>query len=171
MRDLIGIAVVVVLVFAALRMATALQGYRRGHEQRRERLDTEGRSVVAEVPAPDGLVFFAEDAGAFYWGERRIAKRDIKAVQVRFGDVPLSTARAQRFGGQAAAGPDPSGEVPDLPERAHWDVAIETADATVVVACGAIREHVSQELARRIFEKVSQAIAACDREERQEPAP
>ena len=171
MRDLIGIAVVLVLVFAALRMATALQGYRRGHAQRRERLDTEGRSVVAEVPAPDGLVFFAEDAGAFYWGERRIPKRDIRGVQVRFGDVPLSTARARRFGDREAAGPDPSAGVPDLPERAHWDVAIETTEDTVVVACGAIREHVSQELARRIFEKVSQAIAACDRDEQQEPAP
>lgn len=167
MRDLIGIAVVVALVFAALRMATALQGYRRGHEQRRERLDTEGRSIVAEVPAPDGLVFFAEDAGAFYWGERRIPKPDIRGVQVRFGDVPLSTARARRFGGQAAAGPDPSAGVPDVPERARWDVAVETTGDTVVVACGAIREHVSQELARRIFEKVSQAIAACDRDEPQ----
>ncbi len=162
MRDLIGIAVVVALVFAALRMATALQGYRRGHEQRRERLDTEGRSIVAEVPAPAGLVFFAEDAGAFYWGERRIPKPDIRAVQVRFGDVPLSTARARRFGQEAAAGPDLSGGVPDVPERAHWDVSIDTTGDTVVVPCGAIREHVSQELARRIFERVSQAIAACD---------
>ena len=171
MRDLIGIAVVVVLVFAALRMATALQGYRRGHQQRRERLDTEGRSIVAEVPVPDGLLFFAEDAGAFYWGERRIPKPAIKSVQVRFGDVPLSTARAQRFGGPEAAGPDAGGGVPEVHERAAWDVSIETTGDTVVVACGAIREHVSQELARRIFDKVSQAIAACDRDEPQQSAP
>ncbi len=171
MRDLIGIAVVILLVFAALRMATALQGYRRGHEQRRERLDTAGRSVVAEVPVPDGLLFFAEDAGAFYWGERRIPKPDIRAVEVRFGDVPLSTARARRFGGPEAAGPEASAAMPEVHERAAWDVAIETADDTVVVACGAIREHVSQELARRIFEKVGQAIAACDRDDQQESAP
>ncbi len=164
MRDLIGIAVVVLLVFAALRMATALQGYRRGHEQRRERLGAEGRSVVAEVPVPDGLLFFAQDAGAFYWGERRIPKRDVKAVQVRFGDVPLSTARARRFGGPEPAGADASAGVPDMPERARWDVAVETTEETVVVPCGAIREHVSQELARRIFEAVGQAIAECDRE-------
>ena len=167
MRDLIGVTVVVLLVIVALRMATALQGYRRGHEQRRARLGTEGRSIVAEVPAPDGLVFFAEDAGAFYWAERRIPKRDIKAAQVRFGDVPLSTARARRFGGQEAVGPDRSAEMPPVLERADWDVSIETTADTVVVACGAIREHVSQELARRIFEKVSQAIAACDRDDRQ----
>ena len=167
MRDLIGVAVVVLLVIVALRMATALQGYRRGHEQRRARLGTEGRAIVAEVPAADGLVFFAEDAGAFYWAERRIPKRDIRAAQVRFGDVPLSTARARRFGGPEAGGADRSAEVPPVLERADWDVSIETTADTVVVACGAIREHVSQELARRIFEKVSQAIAACDRDDRQ----
>jgi hypothetical protein len=49
----------------------------------------------------------------------------------------------------------------DRPEgiaRDRWDVAIETMVGTVLVACGAIRERVSQELARAVFEAVRRAI-------------
>ncbi|MBI4475771.1 MAG: hypothetical protein HY654_01280 [Acidobacteria bacterium] len=45
----------------------------------------------------------------------------------------------------------------DRPEgiaRDRWDVAIETAQRTWLVECGAIRERVSQELARKIYEAV-----------------
>jgi hypothetical protein len=49
----------------------------------------------------------------------------------------------------------------DHPEgivRDRWDVAIETADGAVMVECGAIRERVSQELARKIFDAVKRAL-------------
>lgn len=163
MRNLIAGAVVILLAVVALRMATALQGYRRGREQRRERLSAAGRAIVAEVPADDGPEFFAEDAGAFYWADRRIPKHDIRAARMLFGDVPLARVRARRFP-EANAGADTPGPETETPtfERAQWDVAIATGGETVVVACGAIREQVSQELARRIFEAVRQAVETCD---------
>ena len=40
----------------------------------------------------------------------------------------------------------------DRPEgiaRDRWDVAIETVNGTILVECGAVRERVSQELARK----------------------
>ena len=43
---------------------------------------------------------------------------------------------------------------PDGIARDRWDVAIETASGTILVECGAVRERVSQELARRIFDAV-----------------
>ena len=43
---------------------------------------------------------------------------------------------------------------PDGIARDRWDVAIETVDGPVLVECGAIRERVSQELARKIFDAV-----------------
>ena len=45
----------------------------------------------------------------------------------------------------------------DRPEgiaRDRWDVAIETVAGTMLVECGAVRERVSQELARKIFDAV-----------------
>lgn len=164
MRNLIAGAVVILLAVVALRMATALQGYRRGREQRRERLSAAGRAIVAEVPADDGPEFFAEDAGAFYWADRRIPKHDIRAARMLFGDVPLARVRARRFPEADGAGADTPGPETETPtfERAQWDVAIATGGETVVVACGAIREQVSQELARRIFEAVRQAVETCD---------
>jgi hypothetical protein len=49
----------------------------------------------------------------------------------------------------------------DRPEgiaRDRWDVAIETVTGTVLVECGAIRERVSQELARTVFDAVKRDV-------------
>ena len=51
----------------------------------------------------------------------------------------------------------------DRPEgiaRDRWDVAIETVTGTVLVECGAIRERVSQELARAVFDAVKRTLEA-----------
>ena len=42
--------------------------------------------------------------------------------------------------------------------RDRWDVAIVTEHDTLVVPCGAIREQISQEIARRIFGAVRRTI-------------
>ena len=42
--------------------------------------------------------------------------------------------------------------------RDRWDVAIDTTDTTLLIPCGAIRERISQELARRIFTAVKTVI-------------
>ena len=42
---------------------------------------------------------------------------------------------------------------PDGIARDRWDVALETVAGTVLVECGAIRERVSQELARKVFRR------------------
>jgi len=42
-------------------------------------------------------------------------------------------------------------------------VAIEATDQTTLVECGAIRERVSQELARAVYDAVRRAIETGDR--------
>jgi hypothetical protein len=42
--------------------------------------------------------------------------------------------------------------------RDRWDVAIESATGTTLVECGAIRERVSQELARAVFDAVKRNV-------------
>ena len=54
----------------------------------------------------------------------------------------------------------------DRPEgiaRDRWDVAIEALSGTLLIECGAIRERVSQELARTIFDRVKSDLERRDR--------
>jgi hypothetical protein len=63
----------------------------------------------------------------------------------------------------------PAGASDDLanpPEgflRDRWDVEVETVSGTTVIQCGAIRDRVSQELARTIFDAVRKGAARRDR--------
>ena len=163
MRDLLAVGIVVLLVLAALSMATTLRWRYRDRERiRRQHLD-DGRTIIAEVPAADSFEFFSEDAGAFYWTGQTIRKRAIHTAQLLISGAPLSTVRSRRapdFEAAAAA----AGKDADPIERERWDVSIETADETVLVACGSIRQQVSQELARRIFDAIRRAVEAHDRD-------
>ena len=171
MRDLVAIVVVIVLVIAALRMATSLQWYKRDHHRARRALDARGQTILAEIPGQDGLGLFTEDAGSYYWQDTPIPKPSIRAVRVLISGAPLSTRVSARFrSAQSSAASDPTDAGNALAsfeafERDRWDVAIDVEDETVVVECGAIRERVSQDLARLVFDTVSRDIA-----EREQPA-
>jgi len=163
MRDFVAIIVTLALIVAALALATSLQWYQRGHQRLRRKLRERGQVILAEVPATDGLKFFSEDIDAFYWEGKSIPKRNIRSVQILISGAPLSSVRSQKF-------PDPGpshqriAEIqPESIERERWDVSIEMSDSPILVKCGSIRQHVSQELATQIFEAVKQAIKACDR--------
>ena len=162
MRDLLAVGLVVLLVLLALSMATTLRWRYRDHERTRRKLRDEGRTVIAEVPVEDRLEFFSEDAGAFYWAGRTIPKLDIRAAQLLISGAPLATVRARRGGPSDAADPPDGAAVPEV-ERERWDVAIDTAGERVLVACGSIRQQVSQELARSVFDAVRRAVEAHDR--------
>ena len=154
MRDLLAVGLVLLLVLLALSMATTLRWRFRDHERIRRRLRDAGRTVVAEVPVDDRLEFFSEDAAAFYWTDRTIPKQTISGA-------PLATVRARRAGGTET--PDATeGTGVDTVERERWDVAIDTDAGRIMVACGSIRQQVSQDLARSVFEAVRRAVDAQD---------
>lgn len=157
MRDLVAVGVVILLVVAALSMATALRWSHRDRERTRRRLLRAGRTIVAEVPVADGVEFFTEDAEAFHWTGRAIPKRTIRSAQLLISGAPLATVRAQ---GAAEPSGDQPAPTPEHVERERWDVAIATGDDTLLVACGSIRQQVSQELARSIFAAVRAAVDA-----------
>ena len=119
-----------------------------------------GRTIIAELPTADELVLFSEDAKRFYYGERSIDKDLITAVRVLINGAPIATVTARRHR------PDPVNPPPgfdDRPEgiaRDRWDVGIDTVTGTVLVECGAIRERVSQELARAVFDAVKRTVEA-----------
>jgi hypothetical protein len=158
MRDLIAGLLAVVLLLVAMSLATSLQSYRRRRRRARDAERALGRTIVAELPTSDSLILFSEDRVRFYYDDRPIDKDLITAVRVLINGAPIASAVSPRH---AAAGRPAPTSFEDRPEgiaRDRWDVAIETERGLVLVECGAIRERVSQELARSIFDAVKREI-------------
>jgi hypothetical protein len=170
MRDLVAGIVALALLVVAVSLATTLTWYRR---LRKRAVDSEralGRTIIAELPTDDDLVLFSEDRSRFYYGDQAIDKAAIAAVRMLINGVPIAAAMSPRHARETSAagtaerdrGRNP-GLVNDQPEgilRDRWDVVIETIGDTVLVRCGAIRERVSQELARAVFDAVKRSVEA-----------
>jgi hypothetical protein len=155
MRDVLAAVVAIVLVLVAASLATSLTTYRRRRERARDSERALGRRIIAEIPADADLRLFSEDGARFYYGDVSIDKDLIVAVRVLINGVPIAAYVSSRHrradsGRQATSFEDH----PDGIARDRWDVAIESLNGTVLVTCGAIRERVSQELARAIFDAV-----------------
>jgi hypothetical protein len=153
MRDLVAGIVAVLLLLAALSLATTLKAYRGRRARARAAELALGRTVIAELPTASELVLVSQDEGRIYYGERSIDKDLITAVRVLINGSPIAAYVSRRH---------PSAQVQattfeDRPEgiaRDRWDVAVETVAGTTLVECGAIRERVSQELARAVYEAI-----------------
>jgi hypothetical protein len=170
MRDLVAGILAVVLLLVAASLATTLRYYQRRRQRARDSERALGRRIIAELPTADDLVLFTEDAKRFYYGERSIDKDLIAAVRVlingatiaavsRRRDPPTSApSRASADPGRGAGAAEVIDDRPEGIARDRWDVAIESVAGTVVVECGAIRERVSQELARAIFDAVRRTV-------------
>jgi hypothetical protein len=171
MRDLVAGLVALALLFVALRLADTLQRLRR---RRQRAFDSElalGRMVIAEIPTDSDLVLFSEDAIRFHYGEQSIDKDLIVAVRVLINGAPIAAYVSQRHAADAHR-PQPT-TFEDRPEgiaRDRWDVAIETIVGTTLVECGAIRERVSQELARAVFDAVRRDLTRRDSEGARDPS-
>src|SRR5262245_44811290 len=161
MRDAIAAFVALVLIAVAISLMTTLQAHRR----RRQRLhDSEralGRRIVAEIPAGDDFLLVSEDGSRFYYGERSIDKDLIIALRVLINGAPIAAYVSRRH---AADEKQPT-SFEDHPEgiaRDRWDVAVETLRGATLIECGAIRERVSQELARNVFEAIKSDLERRD---------
>jgi hypothetical protein len=166
MRDLVAGLLALFLLLVAAILAGTLQKYRAARRTAREAQRTLGREIVAELPVGADLLLFAEDDEAFYYGDSRIDKNRIRATRVLINGSPIAAYVSRRF---PAADLPPPTSFEDRPEgiaRDRWDVALETETGMTLVECGAIRERVSQELARKIFDAVRR-----DLEERDAGAP
>ncbi len=162
MRDFLAAILALILLFTAARLGNALHVSRKQRQAQRRREQEHGRQIVAELPSGGDMTLFSEDAAMFSYGDASIDKERIRAVRVLINGAPIAAYESPRFE-HSAAGASASFE--DRPEGiAHdrWDVAIETLDGTTLVECGAIRERISQELARRIFDRVKADLSARD---------
>ena len=158
MRDIPAALVAILLILFALRLATTLTRDRRRRNDERAAIAAGGRKILAEIPSDEGLLFFTEDAAAFHLGDRPIPKAAITAARVLVNGAPIAVAARPGHDAAAAISSDLVRQRPEGLARDQWDVAIDTGQSTVVVPCGAIREQVSQELARGIFDAVKRVL-------------
>jgi len=141
-------------LWAVFRFAMALRWSKVVREGSRSDEESRGRRVVAEIPLPDGLLFFVEDDAGFYWGASRARKSEIAGARMLLNGGVIGT-----FNRSGAALPDPPG-AEEYEGRERWDVLIYCADRTEAVPCGSLREGVSREIASRVFEAVRRAAAS-----------
>jgi hypothetical protein len=162
MRDLVAALLALLLLAAAASLATTLQFYRRRRIRARDSERALGRTIITEIPAGDDLILFSEDASRFYYGERSIDKDLIVAVRVLINGAPIAASVSSRYQREAQRQPAGFEDRPEGIARDRWDVAIEMIIGSVLVECGAIRERVSQELARKVFDAVKQELERRD---------
>lgn len=162
MRDLVAGVIAVALLLLALSLATTLHFFRRRRLRAREAEGEMGRTVIAEIPAAEDLVLFSEDAGAFHYGTTVIGKDSIAAARVLINGIPIAAVVSKKYRDSPLRQPTSFEDHPEGIARDRWDVAIEEPDGTVLVECGAIRERVSQELARAVFDAVRRAVEQRD---------
>jgi hypothetical protein len=158
MRDLAAAVVALLLLVSAASLATTLQMYRRRRARLRDSERALGRTIVAEIPSGDDLVLFSEDASRFYYGDRSIDKDLIVAVRVLINGAPIAAYVSPRYPEGAGREPTHFDDRPEGIARDRWDVAIEAVTGTMLVECGAIRERVSQELARTVFDAIKRDL-------------
>lgn len=158
MRDLVAAIVAAALIFAALSLLTTLHVYRTRRRRAQEEEAARGRTIIVELPTGSDLTFFSEDAEHFYYGATAIEKNGIMAARVLINGSPIAAAVAPKWRHAAARQPTSFEDHPEGIARDRWDVALETVDGTVLVECGAIRERISQELARKIFDAVKKDL-------------
>lgn len=189
-RDVIAGLVAILLLLVAASLATTLQAFRRRRQRTRDSERALGRAIIAELPTSDDLVLVSEDDKRFYYGERPIDKNLIVAVRVLINGAPIAAYVSRRrssapplprssdaeWGGapraldkrgstqrdREAGAPGAIDEGAEAVAHDRWDVAVETSAGTIVVECGAIRERVSQELARTIFEAIKRDLEKRD---------
>jgi hypothetical protein len=163
MRDFFAVILAITLAVFALSMATSLKWHRKSYINLRQKIRRQGQSIIAEIPGNKGLNFFTADEASFYWAGQTIQKDLIKAAHVLISGAPISTSRSKRFSSQISRNFEIPENQPNNFGRDRWDVAVEMADRDIVVECGAIREHVSQDLAREIFEAIRSEIISLDK--------
>jgi len=84
------------------------------------------------------------------------------AVRVLINGAPIASHLSSRRKSDTPLHPTSFEDRPEGIARDRWDVAVETEGGTTLIECGAIRERVSQELARAIFEAIKADVERRD---------
>jgi hypothetical protein len=151
---LLAAGALLLLLFWLFRLAMGLRWAKLSREAERRDFEAAGRRLLAEVPDHEGaLVLFFEDAVAFRWGERELPKTEILGLRLMLnGRVVDERARAE-FALPAA------GWEQEFDGRERWDVLVHVhGGGRLDIPCGSLREGVSREAARQVFEAMARTL-------------
>jgi hypothetical protein len=139
------------LLWAMFRFAMGLRWAKLSREAEVRGEEARGRQLVAEIPLPQTLVLFMEDAASFHWAGVELRKADLSGARTL-----LNGAIVSAFGSRL---PEPeAAEAGEARER--WEVVFYLRDGSERrVACGSLREGVSREIATRIFDAARRAAS------------
>jgi hypothetical protein len=170
MRDFVAALIAIALLIVAASLATTLHFWRKKRARAHDSERALGRAIIAEIPAADELKLFSEDGVRFYYDDQPIDKDLIAAARVLINGAPIAAVVSNRYAREAERHPTSFEDRPEGIARDRWDVAIETVNGTVLVECGAIRERISQELARSVFAAVKREVESRNARGFQPPA-
>lgn len=153
--QLAAAAAFLIFLWRTFRFTMGLRWGRILREQARREEEARGRRIVAEIPARDGtLGLLVEDGEAFEWPGHRVAKGDIMGCRLLLnGGVIASLSRPD------TSLPEPSGGE-EYEGRERWDVRLYLTRGVAEIPCGSVREGVSREIARSVFDAVRATLPA-----------
>lgn len=147
-------AALIVMLWSLFRLAMGLRWAKLSREAAGRAEQALGRSVVAELPVADQVILFLEDAECFVWGESRVRKGEIAGARMLLNGGVIGA-----WAGEGALPEAPLAEPDEGRER--WEVVIYRRDGRqALVPCGTLREGVSREASRAVFEAVRRAAVA-----------
>jgi hypothetical protein len=148
-------AALLLLLFWAFRLSMGLRWSKILRERARQREEETGRRVVAELPLPEGVVFFVADERALHWAEHSVPREDVVGARLLLNSAVVATAaRAE------AVLPDPPAPEEE-PGREKWEVAAYVRDGRAfLIRCGSVREGISRDAARAVFDALRQEVQA-----------
>ena len=157
MRTLIQLSaglLLLVFLWRAFRMAMAMRYEGVVRDGERREMEARGRRVVAEVPSHEGDVYlFMETPETFEWRGQILAKARITGCRLLLnGGVMAAAAK------QGVALPEPPA-TEAFEGRERWDVRVYAQSEAVDIPCGMLREGVSREAARAVYEAVRATLA------------
>lgn len=163
--ELLAGTLLVGTLFVAFRFAMGLRWARLMREQALSEELKRGRRLIAEVPTPSGEIeLFLEDESRFYWAGAELGKAGLVGARLLLNGAVMGECR--RSGAEL-----PAAEPPEEYEgRERWEVATYTDQGSLTIQCGSLREGVSREAARDVFQALEAACAA-PLPETKDPAP
>lgn len=151
--QLLAGALLAVMLFFAFRFAMGLRWARVMRERALAEELERGRRLVAEVPTPSGEIeLFLEDEAGFYWAGEQLGKPDLLGARLLLNGAVMKECR--RDGAALPDAPPPE----EYEGRERWEVAAYGAAARLI-PCGSLREGVSRDAARDVFEALCAACA------------
>ena len=146
-------AALLALLWWVFRLSMGLRWSKIEREAARRREEETGRRVVAELPLAEGVVFFVADAAGLHWGGQSIAREELAGVRLLLNSAVVSAA--SRTGAALPEPPAPE----DEPGREKWEVLAYLRDGrALAIRCGTVREGISREAARAVFDALRQEV-------------